>query len=1378
MKRFFNILAVAAILVSGAVSCVKVQQEDAFSKAPVAPELYAHNDILITENTLAENVTFSWSAYRFLPEGLQYTLYAIFDADPVALATTSECSVTWSKAEFSTLLMDRIVGLPKNDIFSLIFYVSVPNGSKELKSSNIRVSIYARGDAVAAEVTEVMEDTVLDPSDPLAPIEVLSWEPARLVYGEEVTYNVFLALAEPSTKAEVGDEEEEEPQPLNAEPLTTTSLVITADALNEAIVAAGGVEEDANSVVFTVVAYCESLPNGIPSHVSDPVEVSTYLATFPDEISVVGDLSQNDLVLKHSSKVKGTFEGAIVIAKAESETAKFTLESTLGKFGGDVKVDTYGENPVNYIVDGTVSEEADAIEVPGGMYYVNLNMKLKTLQMIQINSLSVIGAAVGGWDAEHEVDLEYDSAKNRFEAVATLTAGEYKIRFNHDWTYAFAEDPSWLQLGADAQNLSNSYEGEYRVIMNVGKAPFSISMINANLPEKIYMVGGDFGSWDWNSDGVVELIPVLHNPDWGAEAEGQFWTIRYLTAGNGVKFNSARAWDGNEFGKLATNDGFENDKDGNLVVAESGIYMIHMDFVNGILHVEPARVYGIGNCFGGWDEGMEDALFVAEGKKLKITVPAAGEIRMYAASEIATSPWWTREFVFFDGEIAYRGAGDDQERVRVFKDKVVTLDFNAGTATVTGEGEGPQAPDFVSLIGTINETNWDTDFDMETLDGETWTIKGVTLTANDMFKIRENHDWIVSYGGPEATGKVGDDDVYTPELGKEFAAGSTNINVGKAGEYAITFKWDAEEPTILIEEYQSYPDELFMTGTDFGNWDWNSDGVVVFTPVLHNPEWGAEAEGQFWAVRYLTAGHGFKLNGARAWDGNQFGKLTTNNGFTNDGDGNIQVAEDGFYMIHVDFVNSILNVEPAKIYGIGDAFGSWDEGVEDNLFAVDGNKMKITTTAAANLRMYAASSIATSPWWTREFNIYDGVITYRGAGGDLADVPVLKNQVVSLDFNAGTGAIEGEGEEPSSDFADYIYAIGDDTSWSSCYPLRSGVTAGANNGVYKGFGYLSAAFKFKPNEADWTGDWEYVGEGKIGQGSDNCPAPETAGYYMIEVDLNKMTYALTLINGIGIIGPAQEGGWNADTDLTYNAQTGAWEGTVTFTAGAMKFRANDDWAINWGASLEALVQGGADITVEAGTYDVALYAWCDGKAYATLTEAAAPATGITIDGDLSDWADVTPAYAGINDRIVEWKASSDETNVYFYYKMTASKIKDNGSSKFYVGFNLDNDVTTGSQGEHGGAGNDAGLEALAFFYPWVGTTAVISGEDPDSWVQKPVGTAVEGKVTVGGKIEDGFAYLEVSIPRASIGSPASGAEITVKTAVQYYPTTAEKFALK
>ena len=117
------------------------------------------------------------------------------------------------------------------------------------------------------------------------------------------------------------------------------------------------------------------------------------------------------------------------------------------------------------------------------------------------------------------------------------------------------------------------------------------------------------------------------------------------------------------------------------------------------------------------------------------------------------------------------------------------------------------------------------------------------------------------------------------------------------------------------------------------------------------------------------------------------------------------MAEDGFYLVHIDMKNGKVHVEPARVYGIGDAFGGWDKAMESAKFTAADGKLTATVANTANLRMYVESSIATSDWWTREFNVIDGKITPR-IMDELAAVPATAGQKVTLDFNAGTGVIE------------------------------------------------------------------------------------------------------------------------------------------------------------------------------------------------------------------------------------------------------------------------------------------------------------------------------------------------------------------------------------
>ena len=523
-----------------------------------------------------------------------------------------------------------------------------------------------------------------------------------------------------------------------------------------------------------------------------------------------------------------------------------------------------------------------------GMYDVTFDYAAQTILIEEhVAAFSLIGQINGtSWN----VDVVMTNENGVWTSPVVSVEGGFKIRFDYSWddanTYG-AETSDFVptlgqafvatQPGNDIKGLE---AGNYRVTFNPSTKEVVITAVN--FPEHLYMIGEEFGGWDWSSDGIVEMTPVLHNPDWGAEAEGQFWTVRYFSAGKGFKFCSVRDWKGDFWG-LTTNDGFV-EAGGNCTVEADGFYMVHVDLKREMVHVEPARIYGIGSCFGGWNEGMEAALFKADGKTLKATTSGEGEVRMYAASSIATSDWWTREFVFFDGKIAYRGNGGDQDRVTVLNGQEITLDFNAGTATVEGQGQQSELPE-----------------------------------------------------------------------------------------------------------------TMYMIGEQFGNWSWDSADIVDLIPVNGK-------KGHFWTIRNFDSTKGFKFCPNKAWNGD-FNTLGTDTGFTAK-DGNCFVDSSGVYMVYIDTENKKLAVEPAKVYGIGDCFGGWTEGMSDALFTQKDGKLIGTTKAAGEIRLYAASSIAVSDWWTREFVFINGNIAYRGNGGDQERVSVDAGKTVTLDFNAGTATVQ------------------------------------------------------------------------------------------------------------------------------------------------------------------------------------------------------------------------------------------------------------------------------------------------------------------------------------------------------------------------------------
>ena len=200
-------------------------------------------------------------------------------------------------------------------------------------------------------------------------------------------------------------------------------------------------------------------------------------------------------------------------------------------------------------------------------------------------------------------------------------------------------------------------------------------------------------------------------------------------------------------------------------------------------------------------------------------------------------------------------------------------------------------------------------------------------------------------------------------------------------------------------------------------------------------------------------------------------------------------------------------------------------------------------------------------------------------------------------------------------FAEYIWEAGVNNDWGA---IEQPLYCADGNGTYVGFFYAQ--------DADWSGGkgaFKFTGafgswdEGNYGTGSINDDGLSgtliddggsgnvlaTPGFYKAEVNLAEMTYTLTPIAGIGLIGPAQAGGWNDDTDLTYNPETRAFEGILELAADEFKFRANDDWAINWGGTADNLTQDGPNLKIdEAGTYFIQFFPLCETKSYYTITK--------------------------------------------------------------------------------------------------------------------------------------------------------------------------------
>ena len=182
-------------------------------------------------------------------------------------------------------------------------------------------------------------------------------------------------------------------------------------------------------------------------------------------------------------------------------------------------------------------------------------------------------------------------------------------------------------------------------------------------------------------------------------------------------------------------------------------------------------------------------------------------------------------------------------------------------------------------------------------------------------------------------------------------------------------------------------------------------------------------------------------------------------------------------------------------------------------------------------------------------------------------------------------------------FQEFMYMAGDANGWSQIDILQSP----AFDGIYTGYMYMNQnGFKFctQPN---WNGPNYGAGFSTAGD-PPNITLTEPEGFYKVTLDMGALSYSLTPITTIGVIGDATADGWNSDQSMTYDKANRCWViQNIVLKDGVIKFRANDAWDISWGGTLNSLTtQNGSNIYVAAGTYTIKLYLSYDGNSHVTI----------------------------------------------------------------------------------------------------------------------------------------------------------------------------------
>lgn len=257
------------------------------------------------------------------------------------------------------------------------------------------------------------------------------------------------------------------------------------------------------------------------------------------------------------------------------------------------------------------------------------------------------------------------------------------------------------------------------------------------------------------------------------------------------------------------------------------------------------------------------------------------------------------------------------------------------------------------------------------------------------------------------------------------------------------------------------------------------------------------------------------------------------------------------------------------------------------------------------LQVVISASDAEGGWWWKVVP-QSTIATGNWVEADNGSFGVAQNGDGALDGNlvprtatvdCGAGCIKTPGvyrltldmENQSYEFVkvfDLLYTPGNHNGWSQTASAWAFAPVGEPK--YSAFLALDGEFKLS-SEPNWNGTNYGAGAeaGTLSTAGDAANLNAAKGVYFLSADLSTLTYKLSAIESVGLIGDFND--WGAQQNLTRQGETMIWKGKLTVAEGqGWKIRCNDNWDINLGGDLKALTVNGENISVAAGTYNVTL----------------------------------------------------------------------------------------------------------------------------------------------------------------------------------------------
>ncbi len=141
----------------------------------------------------------------------------------------------------------------------------------------------------------------------------------------------------------------------------------------------------------------------------------------------------------------------------------------------------YGSDGTGKITQGT-GNPPNITATAAGLTWVTVDMNAKTISFEAVKYYySLIGSATPGVAWNTDTDLKYDNGNQVWQTTVALTAGEFKVRRNHDWGTSYGIP----KVGADGSILASS-DNDNIPVATAGTYHFTFALNATDNTKAIY----------------------------------------------------------------------------------------------------------------------------------------------------------------------------------------------------------------------------------------------------------------------------------------------------------------------------------------------------------------------------------------------------------------------------------------------------------------------------------------------------------------------------------------------------------------------------------------------------------------------------------------------------------------------------------------------------------------------------------------------------------------------------------------------------------------------------------------------------------------------------------------------------------------------------